>query len=522
MNDNERVELNELCSLMVDGAATDAQQRRLEKLLACSDEARRFYVRTMAMSASLFHYSGEMQADAPEPANVIRVARWRRWLGPLAAAAVIVAGIAVSRFFQTRPGPELVTEPVETVARLSGSKDCKWVAAGPAPGDELTRGQRLDLQSGFAEVTFDSGAQVLLEGPVSLELRSAWDAELHRGTLKANVPTEAIGFRVASAAVEVVDLGTEFSMTADDGGVAEVFVLKGAVEVHPRDVSGNLLAKSVLQEKQARRFAKAGASDVRDGDRKFQRFSKKVVIERLVRPLNYVWWSFDEGAGDVAAAASNFPAEASFGLDAPNGGTGWTDGKWGGALRIDGERGSAAELPAALVRSARTVAFWVRVGDGSSLANSAPFVALPVSRAGKSWVEFSGNRLPAEGALGALRMHTGAASVVGTSSLHDGKWHHVAAVFGQSGKGAGKLHSKLYVDGRLEPISSRNFGRRAGGSVPEEIDGRIHLGPRPGSGGRLDAAVDELFLADRAMAPQEIKHLMRTNSLMSPEALAAN
>ncbi|MEQ1854081.1 MAG: LamG-like jellyroll fold domain-containing protein, partial [Chthoniobacteraceae bacterium] len=490
---------------------------------SCSEEARRFYVRTMAMSASLFAYAAEMQSDAPEPLNVIRPARWRRWLGPLAAAAVIIAGIALTRFFQTGEGLESAADAVETIARLSGSKDCKWLASGPAPGDELMRGQKLELLSGFAEVTFDSGAQLLLEGPVSLELRSAWDAELHRGTLKANVPPEAIGFRVASAAVEVVDLGTEFSMTADDAGVAEVFVLKGAVEVHPRDAGGNLMTKSVLNEKQARRFAKAGAGDVRDGEHKFQRFARKVAIERLVRPMNYVWWSFDEGEGSVAASSSNLAGDASLGIGKSDpAGPRWAGGKWGAALLFEGEGGAGVKLPNPIGRNARTVAFWVRIAGDSPLSDTGPFVTVPVNRAGQSWAEFAGNRLPAEGVLGALRMQTGSASVVGTTPMRDGKWHHVAAVFGLSGKSAGKLHSKVYVDGRLEPLSGRMLGRRVIGKLPGELDGTLWLGARPGGGGRTHAAIDELLVADRAMAPQEIKHLMRTNSLMSPEALAAN
>ena len=522
MNDNERVELNELCSMLVDGVATETQQRRLEKMLATSEEARRFYVRTMAMSASLFSYACEMQSEAAEPVNVVRPAQWRRWLVPLAAAAMIVAGIAVSRTFVGGAPPEGTEDIVETVARLSGAKDCRWVKSGPSTGDELMRGQRLDLKSGFAEVTFDSGAQLLLEGPVSIDLRSAWEAEFHRGSLKANVPPEAAGFRVTSAAVEVVDLGTEFSMTAEDGGVAEVFVLKGAVEVRPRDVGGNLMPKTVLREKQARRFAKAGTSDVRDGENKFQNFARKVAIERLVRPVNFVRWSFDEGGGEIAAAVSNSRTDAHLRLRQSEAAEAqWTDGKFGGAFSLDGARGSFAKLPVPINRAARTVAFWVRASGNVGSAD-ASWVTLPVHRAGDTWAEFSGNHLPGEGVLGALRMNTGVGSVVGTTALRDGKWHHVAAVFGQSAKNAGKPHSKIYVDGMLEPLSAKFQNRRATAKVPADLDGALWLGGRPGSSEKTHVAIDELFVADRALAPQEIRCLMRTNALMTPEALAAN
>ena len=89
------------------------------------------------------------------------------------------------------------------MARITGAKDCRWVGAAPTArsGDYLRKGQYLELAAGFAEVTFDSGAQVILEGPACLSLNSAWDATLVRGTLKANVPTEAMGFRVSNPSV---------------------------------------------------------------------------------------------------------------------------------------------------------------------------------------------------------------------------------------------------------------------------------------------------------------------------------
>src|SRR6185369_7470491 len=100
-------------------------------------------------------------------------------------------------------------------------------------GDRLLRNQRLEIAKGLAEITFDSGAQVVLEGPATFDLKSAWEATLNRGTLKASVPPQAIGFRISNPSVEIVDLGTEFTMSADASGVAEVLVLKGQVEAQP-------------------------------------------------------------------------------------------------------------------------------------------------------------------------------------------------------------------------------------------------------------------------------------------------
>lgn len=76
MNDSERVELNELCSALVDGRLSAEENDRLQALLRGSEEARQFYVRAMQLSSSLYGYAAEMQSEPAEPANVIRPSFW--------------------------------------------------------------------------------------------------------------------------------------------------------------------------------------------------------------------------------------------------------------------------------------------------------------------------------------------------------------------------------------------------------------------------------------------------------------
>ncbi len=519
MTDNDRVELNELVSALTDGRATGAKHSRLGEMLEASEEARRFYVRSMAMSASLYGYAGEMQSERPEAKNVIPFSGWTRWAAPLAAAAAVLFGIWVARFFGGPNQPGNAEEQPESVAHLSGSKDCKWIGAAPAPGDDFARGRHLEIESGFAEVTFDSGAQITLTGPATLDVRSAWEAELQRGTLRANVPPEAVGFRVINAAVEVVDLGTEFSMTAEEGGAAEVFVLKGAVEVQSHGENGEQ-PRSVLHEKQARRFAKAGVSDVRDRDKKFQRFTAKIGVERMAHPLNYVRWSFDEGAGGTAGAVSNIATDSAIRIG--KNGAQWTQGRWAGALQFDGQPAVQAKLSGAASRGTRSVACWVRLPAEASVSGAQPFLALPLNHPPQSWAEFSWNSLPGEGVLGALRMQTRQGAAVGATSLRDGKWHHVAAIFGQSVKKANKAPTKLYVDGRLESFSVKSLARRGSDKMPAALEGTLWLGGQPGGSAGVMMAMDELFLVDRALSPPEIRHLMQTNQLISADVLAVN
>ena len=132
MTDNERVELNELISALVDGRASAAEHSRLEKMLAVSDEARRFYVRSMAMSASLFERAGEMQGELPEPTNIVPFSKWSRWAMPLAAAAAVLLGIFLARTF-FGPGPpgkirESAIPATTTAAAASGASQRRHCA----------------------------------------------------------------------------------------------------------------------------------------------------------------------------------------------------------------------------------------------------------------------------------------------------------------------------------------------------------------------------------------------------------
>ena len=241
LNDREILELNELCNELIDETISETRRARLEKWLADSQDARQFYVRAMDLSASLASHAAEMQLEAVDaPGRSAGFGSPANWLWAALAAALALAATWWMNTGQSPVADHATAEAanqlpeIEYVARVTGAKDSVWLAEHPAfrTGDFLRRGQSLNLAGGFAEVTFDSGAVVLLEGPATFEMNSAWDSTLSRGALTARVPPQAVGFRISNPAVDVVDVGTAFSMIAnDDEGTADVFVLQG--EAHP-------------------------------------------------------------------------------------------------------------------------------------------------------------------------------------------------------------------------------------------------------------------------------------------------
>lgn len=531
LTDKEILELNELCSALVDENFDEQRKARLQHFLSTSEEARRFYVQATGLSSSLCSYASEMQTGerdaAPTRSNMLR-AWWA--FGFLAAAAAVVL---MFRSWQSTQNPASSPPPPaakEFAAELTGAKECQWVN-GLSPvqsGGQLLKGQRIELTKGYAEITFDSGAQVVLEGPGSLSIDSAWAATLNRGTIKASVPPEAMGFSISNPNVEIVDLGTEFTMSSDASGAAEVLVLKGEVEAEP-GASGDR-QPIVLREKESRRFASSGVSAISDDGQQLERFAQPITLDHFISATHYVHWSFDETDGLlIRADASGLPlpdSDARLRNIAPtDAAQARSSGRWGGALRFDGRMYVKGSFSGMSETTPHTVVFWVKVPKDAKLSNAYAMVAWSVTngKLGSHPVHIGWNRNPSEGTVGVLRTDYGGGFAVGATPLRDGQWHHIAVEFIPTEDANKTMDVKQYVDGRFEgegkpsPPGSDIFK-----TVDEQktlsLKDSIWLGCRVGINGaprseRFYGEMDELFVAGRALEPREIVQLMNNNQL---------
>jgi hypothetical protein len=125
------------------------------------------------------------------------------------------------------------------LATLTGASNCVW-QGGVMPtyeGARLPAGT-LRLERGIAEITFDDGARVLLEGPAQFEIMSTYSGFLYDGRLVARVASSGAGFMVQTPVVQVVDLGTEFGVDVSPLGAVEVFCFEGLIEMQPMQRDG--------------------------------------------------------------------------------------------------------------------------------------------------------------------------------------------------------------------------------------------------------------------------------------------
>src|SRR5687768_638333 len=155
-------------------------------------------------------------------------AKWRfaRWLTFTAAAAALVGFItwwvthqSSLRTMESAEKAKTLTESPpaerdEIVATLTQVVDGVWAPGAPLlrHRQQLANGSRLALASGMAKVTYDCGAEVVLQGPCDFVLRDSMLGYLTAGRITAHVPRRAFSFAILSPQVDFVDLGTSFGV----------------------------------------------------------------------------------------------------------------------------------------------------------------------------------------------------------------------------------------------------------------------------------------------------------------------
>jgi hypothetical protein len=223
------------------------------------------------------------------------------------------------------------------VAQLTNVFDCQWEVTRPADaqhsrpqsqlvelptGARFRAGKRLNLVNGLAELTFTSGAKVILHAPAQFAVSGPLGGNLQRGKLTAKVQhnksgggkseASAVGFTIATPSGKVVDLGTEFGVNVSDDRSMHVVVFVGEVEVNSPSGSATQSAGggsskpgivklkagdaiAVAPGQPARTIAAADERFVRDLSTLGDRAAAEAAYIEFVKKLKPVVWFRMEG-----------------------------------------------------------------------------------------------------------------------------------------------------------------------------------------------------------------------------------
>jgi hypothetical protein len=301
----------------------------------------------------------------------------------------------------------------QVVGRITGMVDCQWAEKGTVPfcppgglspfppkgstssnsqiskspnlqisKSPVSLGDHFSLSSGLLEITYNTGAKVILQGPVNYQVESNGGflslgkltgklekkvaSELHPSSFilhPSSNPQSLIPnpFCIRTPNAVVTDLGTEFGVEVPKEGVTETNVFVGAVQVTA--IGGKDASDGRSRIIRAGQFAHVAANDGRAiavGQRRLDVMAQRLVREmprtRLtaddyaelvlsMKPFAYYRmeppapYAKDPNAKEAMVLFDSAPGghhgTAHTGVEYPTGA--WTKGRFGGALYLGGE-----------------------------------------------------------------------------------------------------------------------------------------------------------------------------------------
>jgi ferric-dicitrate binding protein FerR (iron transport regulator) len=265
-----------LVQAQLEGSPTHIEQQELESLLLENPAARRMYAEYLEQTACLRWLCLEefsATCDPPMPlagGNDHRISRRIRAKAIFAALACAFALVALGWQFIPPPNP-VATSEKQLVATITGLREVRWSPANEA-NRLLTRcfvGERLELQEGAAELTFDAGVQLTVYAPADFEITSPSSIRCNRGRVTALANERGKGFTIDTPQAKVVDLGTQFGLSISEDGETQVIVFQGSV-----DLTSN--SAGAIGEASSRRMEQGDALSLN----KAGEFERVVSVER--------------------------------------------------------------------------------------------------------------------------------------------------------------------------------------------------------------------------------------------------
>jgi hypothetical protein len=323
-------ELDSLLDRVLDGLYDDADSRRLNEILRNDAEACRRYVLYVELHGRLAWgegipagadreldgattadeflgnpaFRGESpQSSTPFPVIIETLPGAGPSMSPFGsflfsyavAAATVLVGLLIGWSYQVsvspqmiaknnglRPG-QIVPEPapgIVYVGQITGTFEPRW--ANPEEGAVHTYvalGRRFTLASGLMEISYNTGARVILQGPCTYRVESQSGGYLEIGKVTVQIEKKPQGrtkkseqfaadgkatkdelFAVHTPTAVITDLGTEFGVEVDATGASEAHVFRGNVEV--RSTGSNVKTVSLAMNESARVGDKGQAPQV--------------------------------------------------------------------------------------------------------------------------------------------------------------------------------------------------------------------------------------------------------------------
>ncbi|MEM9161188.1 MAG: LamG domain-containing protein [Verrucomicrobiota bacterium] len=549
MKEEEKWELERLCERFFEESLSDEGKARLEEILLESDEARRIYLRQSSLRSSLRHYASETQSAAESDEDEVASASIKgtrvvyfeilKWAASI-SVAFFLGALVWNGNLDTK---SLVAQPEEAEATYEGvavmilSHEAQWPEGDRVyeNGDSIPAG-RFRMAGGSAQLEFYSGATVVLEGVVDLELISEERAYCFEGRATVSVSAHAKGFTIETPGIEFVDHGAEFGLDVRPGEPVELHAFSGEVEVYEIERTEKDDPFKVLTTGSAAQFASARDYVQIDLDTSYRTVRYLAMREELTRRNRFLAWETmsrslaeredvvgyfpfyetDSWIRDLENTAQRKSREGSGAIV----GCLWEEGRWPqkSALRFNNPSDRVRfNFPGAF--DAVTFAAWIKVESLKNRYNGL-FMTDTFEPGNTHWqIEDTGRLI-----LGVRRFpqkETGEfqfvlfSEPIVTPDVY-GKWIHVASTYDVAAS-----EIKHYLNGELvASLQSEGWA-----------DSKVIVGPGEiGNWGlsreetrkvrNFDGSIDELLFCSSVLSQREIKGIYRRGEIKAASRVA--
>lgn len=340
--------LQQQISDLIDGTISEGGHRVLQDRLKSDSAARDVFRERMDLEAGLRTWAADSDADLPGTADRPAPATGRlrggwRPVSMLVSAAALILVVAIWWTQQPDPEQPAVAEPqhpaepreIRQTGLLPGiliqQTDCVWQQAPALQDGRFTTGP-IELASGAAELRFDSGTNVVLEGPCRLEIQTADSARLLAGTVFVDVSEVSNGFLLETPEARIIDEGTQYAVALDSAS-ADVHVFDGSVIW--RSAQPDSRFEDRITSGEARRYSRS-----RPGRSHHIPFGQRQFVRRIEQAIR-------EAGGDDLRAYDGFENLAGR-LRRGRSGFGWAGG-WEPAGRGRGSLAQVTDAPEDIV-----------------------------------------------------------------------------------------------------------------------------------------------------------------------------
>jgi hypothetical protein len=369
------------------------------------------------------------------------------------------------------------------------------------------------VNGGSVQVVTRQRTRVIVEGPAQLSMDSPGHMNLSSGSGWFETSANDT-ITVSTGRMQMVSTGAQFGVAITANG-QRIQVKSGTLRVTP-DLPG--ATPITLAAGQAGTLDDSGRWITDPVD-------PGLFLNQLTQELSYIHWSFD------AENSSSFPA-TSRGMDAaaiklagvrrqavvPH----LTTGAFGSGLDLTGgDAFGESDFAGISGGGPRSVALWVKGAPivRRSTPDGAEYTPSVVqwgdgSIDGGSWTfraHCVGGIIGTQWGKGGLLT----AGPIGSMSVLDGQWHHIASVFTGQVNAEGEAEVRHYIDGERVPTTTFVMGdpidTRVGFSPATRL--RVACDPRM-PGANVPVMIDELFIVRGALTDTQVKHLREENRLV--------